>query len=526
MRVRWVFLFALAIILLLLVVSTREMDTQAHSFTQKGVAYTAWWSGEYSLPDAEFSLANLASTGADWISLLATSYQDTITSTTIFTTTATPTDADLIHVITGAHNLGLKVMLKPHVNLLNDPNHWRGQIGEEFTTEAEWDTWFTAYQNFIFHYADIAETYGADQFCIGTELAGTAHRADDWRVVIAGIRARYDGFITYASNHSGEEVDITWWDAVDYIGVNAYYPLTEKNDPTLDELKVAWTPYITTLANLASTWEKSILFTEIGYRSQNGTNRHPWDWQVEDSIDLQEQVDAYQAAFESVYDQPWFAGIFWWEWGTGSFEGGICDDTYTPYDKPAEDILRAWYGAPPRLNQMSLQPDYSRTLDVYTDALSSGWDDWSWSYVTRTLAATDQVYRGAHAISITLQAGGSLALHSDPAFDSSPYHWLEFYVRGSSSGEQHLAAFFNRDGDIELRKPPVDDCRYMEEGTIEADTWKQVLIPLSDLNAENKFLVRFSIQNRSDKTSTGFWIDDIRLVGAAWEVYLPVVQRN
>jgi hypothetical protein len=32
-----------------------------------------------------FSLANLAATGVDWISLLVTGYQDTITSTTIFT---------------------------------------------------------------------------------------------------------------------------------------------------------------------------------------------------------------------------------------------------------------------------------------------------------------------------------------------------------------------------------------------------------------------------------------------------------
>ena len=83
------------------------------------------------------------------------------------------------------------------------------------------------------------------------------------------------------------------------------YPLTNKNDPTLAELRAAWAPHVTTLSSLASTWKMSILFTEIGYRSQDGANQHPWDWQVVGRVDLQEQADAYQAAFESVFTQTW-----------------------------------------------------------------------------------------------------------------------------------------------------------------------------------------------------------------------------
>jgi hypothetical protein len=114
-------------------------------------------------------------------------------------------------------------------------------------------------------------------------------------------------------------------------------------------------------------------------------------------------------------------------------------------------------------------------------------------------------------------------LYREPAFDASPYHWLEFYVRGSSSADHHLWAFFNSEGDTELRKRPVDDCRYIEEGTIEAGTWKQVLIPLSDLNAGEEPLIRLSIQ--CSEASTAFWIDEIRFIGAAWQVYLPTVLR-
>ena len=521
MKARRFSLFAFAATLLLLVLAIQKLNGQGQPSMQKGIAYVAWGSGEYSQPDADLSLENLASAGATWISLLVTGYQDTITSTTIFTTTSIPTDADLIHAIAQAHKLGLHVMLKPHLDLLKDPTHWRGQIGQEFTTEAEWTAWFASYRNFIEHYADLAQSYGVDQFCAGTELSATTHRADDWRAVIAGVRARYSGPITYAADHSGEEASITWWDAVDYIGVDALYPLTDKNDPTLDELKAAWTPHVTTLANLASTWGKPILFTEIGYRSLDGANRHPWDWQSEGTIDLQEQADCYQAAFESVYGQPWFAGMFWWSWDTDPFQGGPCNDGHTPHDKPAEDVLRAWYGAPPRPRPTPLGPDYSRTMDIYTDGLGSGWEDWSWN-ATRNLAATDQVYSGTQAISVTLGAWGALSFWH-PAFDSDPYYWLEFYIRGSSSGEQHLWAFFYDEDGTELRKRPVDDCRYIEGETIEAGTWKRVRIPLSDLDATERSLTRIAIWNRNDEASTAFWVDEMRLVGAVtWWVYLPV----
>ena len=500
----------------------QRWDAQAQPSMQRGVSYATWWPGNYSHPDADLSLANLASTGANWIALVVTGYQDTITSTAIVTTTATPTDADLIHVITEAHRRELKVMLKPHLDLLRDEDHWRGQIGDEFTTETEWAAWFASYRNLIEHYAALAQTHGADQFCVGTELSATIHRADEWRAVIEGVRAHYSGPITYAANHGGEETRITWWDAVDYIGVDAYYPLTDKNDPTLVELKAAWAPHIATLGNLACAWRKPLLFTEIGYRSQDGTNRHPWAWMAEEPIDLQEQADAVRAAFESVYDKPWFAGMFWWSWSTDPFDGSPCDDGYTPHDKPAEDVLRAWYGAPPRPTPTPTpQPDHGRTLAIYTDELGPQWEDWSWN-ATRNLAATDQVYSGTRAISATLGAWGALSFWQ-PTFSASPYHWLEFYVRGSPSGQQLLWAFVNAEDDIELRKRPADDCRYIEGGVIEAGTWKRVSIPLSDLNATGQSLVRVSIQDRSGQASTAFWVDELRLIGATWRVYLPVV---
>jgi uncharacterized lipoprotein YddW (UPF0748 family) len=336
---------------------------------QKGMSYAAWWQSLYQTLVADRSLRNLAPTGAKWISLVVTGYQETIASTTITRLLQmTPADEDLVHAIARAHSLGMKVMLKPHVDLSNDPGHWRGEIG--FDNEADWSAWFTSYREFIYHYAELAESNGVEQFCVGTELVGTSQREDDWRAVIAGVRARFSGSLTYAANHSGEEAQIQWWDAVETIGVDAYYALTDKDDPTLDELKAAWTPHMTTLANLAATWGKPIVFTEVGYRSVDGTNRHPWEWWSEGTIDLQEQAACYQAVFETFWHQPWFAGTYWWYWSTDPELGGADDGDYTPHGKDAEEVLRTYY--------LSEPGDWTRTARIATpyDSPDEEWTTW------------------------------------------------------------------------------------------------------------------------------------------------------
>ncbi len=340
-RIRWAAAGA-ALIFILVAVCGSQGDRPS-SRLQKGISYAAWGRGLYSLPESDISLAHLAETGANWIALIVTCYQDGIGSTAIFSSETTPTDSDLIHAINRAHSLGLKVMLKPHLDLWKDPSHWRGEIGLEFDSEKQWEEWFSSYRSFIERYAALADENGADQFCVGTELVGTSHRASEWRRVVSGIRALYPGPIVYAANHSGEEISLTWWDTVDFIGVDAYYPLANNKIPTHRDLIEAWKPRIEQLAALAAKWQKPLLLTEIGYRSLDGAASQPWNWQISGEVDLGEQAICYRAVIEAFSLQPWFSGIFWWDWGPDPLAGGPGDDGYTPHRKPAEDILRSWF---------------------------------------------------------------------------------------------------------------------------------------------------------------------------------------
>jgi hypothetical protein len=67
-----------------------------------------------------------------------------------------------------------------------------------------------------------------DYFVIGTELGQPFHRVDQWRDVIKNIRSLYGGSVTYSVNW-GEFFDVIWWDDLDAIGLDAYYPLTDTN---------------------------------------------------------------------------------------------------------------------------------------------------------------------------------------------------------------------------------------------------------------------------------------------------------
>jgi hypothetical protein len=483
-------------------------------FPYKGMSYAGWSAEAYSSADSDLSLEYLSRTGSTWVSLVVTGYQDNLASTTIYRNEATPTDEGLTRALDRAHALGLKVLLKPHLDLWDDPAHWRGEIGGAFRSEVEWQAWFEAYRGFIAHYADLARTRGADMFCVGTELEGTTSRAAEWRRVVAEVRSRFAGPLIYAANHGGEEERLSWWDTLDVVGVDAYYALAGAPHPTLTELKSSWTTHRDELAALAARWQKQVVLTEIGYRSIAGTASHPWDWQVQGEVDLREQADCYQAVKETFDGLSWFGGLFWWSWGPDPYEGGPCDDGYSPHDKPAEAVVRDWYGAPTSWkSEPRLEPDDSRVLDLAADGFEPGWEDWSWG--ARIVPCdTSRAYAGACSVGVNLEPWGALSLRHDPFTAWPKYRFLEFCLYAPSARPPELwVYFYDREGK-EMARRRADDCRYLPDGFLRLDDWNPVLIPLRHLLEPGRGLSRICLEDRSGQGETGFWVDRLRLVGA------------
>lgn len=246
-----------------------------------------------------------------------------------------------------ARKFGIRTLLKPHVwlNQVRE-GRWRGEIAME--NEEDWTTWFTSYEAFIMHYAELAARSDIEALCIGTELHGTVHREREWRELIAKIGAVYDGPLIYAANWHDEFEDVPFWDALDYIGIQAYFPLVDNHSPTVKELRAGWDRHMPSIEGVHQRYDKPILITEIGYHSATDAAIKPWEWDADNTSpyyeDVQTQVNAYEAFFATFWDKPWFAGAYIWKWFPDhTFTGGIYDEEFTPQNKPAEDVMRRWY---------------------------------------------------------------------------------------------------------------------------------------------------------------------------------------
>jgi len=183
--------------------------------------------------------------------------------------------------------------------------------------------------------AKIATSLNVDLFIVGTELSATQFQDAQWLNTISMVKQVYKGQITYGSNHG--DSNLNWWSALDFIGVDAYFPLTTEDYPSVDTLVNGWQPIIAMLANMSQFWQRSIIFTEIGYQSTDNAAIEPWA--ASGNLSLQTQANCYQALYTAVWPEPWFAGVSWWAWTNVPTNGGPNDTGFTPHGKPAAAIV-------------------------------------------------------------------------------------------------------------------------------------------------------------------------------------------
>lgn len=240
--------------------------------------------------------------------------------------------------IAWAREAGLKVMLKPHVWVRGQG--WCGDFTLE--TDAEWQKWEEDYLNYVRPLAELAEETGVEVFCIGTEYRQVVRkRPVCFSRIICALREVYSGKLTYAANWDNYE-QVSFWAELDYIGIDAYFPLTEAERPTVRELEKAWKPWKTELATYAAHHQKPLLFTEYGYRPVQHTAARPWETKG-GTLDMEMQQRAYEALYQSFWQEDWFAGGFLWKWFADPAAGGANHQGFTPQNKPVLKVISSWY---------------------------------------------------------------------------------------------------------------------------------------------------------------------------------------
>ena len=299
--------------------------------TQRGFALI--WHSHYNGPQIAQSLGEMTNVGANSVQFTPAWGQQASNASAIARTSITISDANLERAIALAHHNGLKVLLTPHVYL---PNESRSTIRPD-----DREAWFASYTGFISHYAAMAQRLGVEQFAVGSELASISDDRPGWLQVIREVRARYDGTVLYAAD-PGEAERVPFWDALDVIGIDAYYPLSTAPTTDVAELQRAWEPIRVAMAEGAARYGRKILFTEAGYTSQEGTTTRPNDWTLGPPNE-REQAAAYQALLATFSDEPWWEGVYWWVWNALPDDGSDHATNYSPRGKAAERVVRQWW---------------------------------------------------------------------------------------------------------------------------------------------------------------------------------------
>lgn len=261
------------------------------------------------------TMAEVRGMGGTWVSLTPFGRAWSLTPAGVDWTFEVPFEQNREAValaIAQAHAEGLRVLLVPH--LWVESGEWRALIDPG--TDAGWARWAASYRAFLLAWAEVARDAGADMLSLGVELRSwvTTARAPSFAPIVDAVRGVYPGPLTYSANWDDVD-DTVILGAVDVIGVNAFYPLALREGADFGELLAGGRRVAERVRRLADTWQKPVLFTEVGYTTRADPALRPWEWPDAMKgvrVDQAAQADAYAALLAPMLDEPWFAGFFVW----------------------------------------------------------------------------------------------------------------------------------------------------------------------------------------------------------------------
>ena len=286
-----------------------------------------------------------------WITLVAWSFQENCESPDIRhhngdSTQIRQMNANWLRRLKRVRAAGYKVFVKPHVWVSQtDGGKWRSDIFP--TNDKNWESWKKGYRDFILRYATLAQQAQAEMFCIGTEFTRLSlEKPRFWKSLIKEVRTVYSGKITYAANWYKEYENIRFWKDLDYIGIQAYFPLTKTKNPNTRQIAKGWAKHLPTIEAVQKKHKRKVLFTELGYKSTADSAISPWEW-IEHSDKQKEdysgetQANCYAAFFNTVWKKDWFAGVHIWQLRSDFKKSNrkAFNLDFTPQGKPAEQVI-------------------------------------------------------------------------------------------------------------------------------------------------------------------------------------------
>ncbi len=294
----------------------------------------------YHAPVVGKQLGAFAALGANAVSLMPFAFQrapDRPEMAYLNRHPGSETDVGLIRATRLARARGFHVLYKPHLWVSH--GSWPGDV--EMKSEEDWARWWQGYRRYVLHHAFLARWAGADLFSVGCELSKTVKREAEWRDLIAAVRLLYPGVVTYSGNWYGDLEGVHFWDALDVIGLDSYYPLSASPQATRADLDRGAREVAERFARAAQRTGKRVLLTEVGFAAHRGAWLAPHTEGGEYSEE--DQALAYQALFAALDHRPWLAGTFVWKAfsAPGGEGGGEADFRFQ--GRQAEKAIKEYY---------------------------------------------------------------------------------------------------------------------------------------------------------------------------------------
>jgi hypothetical protein len=285
------------------------------------------------------SLGEIRNLGADWVAIHP--YAGVRQDGTVRFRRAAQTGY-LERAVEIARVANVELFWKPHLAYWGSFD-WRGDI--QFGDDQEaWQRFFDGYREFILDQARFAESSGVRLLAVGVEYEKTTGHEAQWRRIIADVRQVFSGQLTYAANWDSIE-KVPFWDALDLIGVHAYYPLSQEQDADWQTLWSGWDEPLRQLRDFsAKNGGKSVLFAEIGYNRSREAAREPWSEIMKDSPAsriLRQRL--IEVALDRIERTDFVVGMFWWKWIPGP---DAWDRDFSMKDPEARAALARYWAKP------------------------------------------------------------------------------------------------------------------------------------------------------------------------------------
>lgn len=315
--------------------------------------------GYYESPAARLEVDRMADLGVRWVCLVVTDMQESATSPRVFRDYEnTPSDVEVVQIIDYIHGKGMKVHLRSMIECYD--GHGRTQVW--FPRDAEripgrrstaMGQWFDCLRHRARHYARIATRAGVEMLGLDSELDRLVQFNSEWKGVVAAAREHYRGTLTSCHTHGVDflkdlERPDHWFGDLDLLQTSFYHPSAREHGVSVESRVEFLRPKVELYRRMAAKLGKPIMFGEMGCTSSHAGATKPSGWSGDGGYEPSEQADHLEAVLRSFWDEPWWAGFYWWKWDEQNARPQFRNDPagdkgFTVWGKPAAEVMKKWF---------------------------------------------------------------------------------------------------------------------------------------------------------------------------------------